>query len=41
MNEFQNALPGLLSGLITTFEILAIAVGGLALGTILALMRFI
>lgn len=40
MNEFQNALPGLLSGLITTFEILAIAVvGGLALGTILALMR--
>lgn len=40
MNELQNSLPGLLSGLATTFEVLVIAIlGGLALGTVLALMR--
>ena len=40
MTELQTALPGLWEGLKTTFEILGISIiGGLVLGTLLALMR--
>lgn len=40
MNELQTAMPALMSGLATTFKVLILAiVGGLTLGTVLALMR--
>lgn len=40
MTELQAALPGLLGGLLVTFKVLLLAIlGGLAIGTMLALMR--
>ena len=40
MMELQAAMPGLMGGLWITFKVLFLAIiGGLALGTILALMR--
>ena len=40
MNELQLAMPALLSGFWVTLKVLLLAiVGGLAIGTVLALMR--
>lgn len=40
MTELTTAFPGLLGGMITTLEVLGLAiVGGITLGTILAMMR--
>lgn len=40
LTELQNAMPALMSGATTTLEVLFLAIiGGIALGTILALMR--
>ena len=40
MNELQIAMPALMGGLMTTLKVLVLAIiGGLVLGTVLALMR--